>query len=52
MDYIVDILYDYIAKLNSFNWIEYSIVQDLVIFYYNQSLPEDKSAQYDAINWF
>jgi FLVCR family feline leukemia virus subgroup C receptor-related protein len=41
-----------ITLLNAFNWIEYSIIQDVVVVFYNQSLPQDKEAQTDATNWF
>ena len=41
-----------ISGLNAFHWITYSIIQDVVIVFYNQSLPQDPAAQYDAVNWF
>lgn len=41
-----------ITLLNSFNWIEYGIIQDVVIFFYNASLPQDEAQQIDAVNWF
>jgi hypothetical protein len=41
-----------ISLLNAFNWIEYSIIQDVVIEFYNQSLPSGEAEKYDAVNWF
>lgn len=41
-----------ISLLSAFNWIEYSIIQDVVIVFYNQSLPNGEAAQLDAVNWF
>ena len=42
----------FISGLNAFHWIVYSIIQDVIIVFYNQSLPSDPAAQYDAVNWF
>lgn len=41
-----------VTGLNAFHWIVYSIIQDIVIQFYNQSLPQDTASQYDAANWF
>jgi hypothetical protein len=41
----------FITMMSAFNWIEYSIVQDMVIQFYNQSLPEDPADQHDVVNW-
>ena len=41
-----------ITLLNSFNWIEYSIVQDVIIDFYNESLPSTPAERFDAVNWF
>lgn len=41
-----------ITLLSAFNWIEYGIIQDVTIFFYNQSLPETEAKQVDAVNWF
>jgi hypothetical protein len=41
-----------ISLLNAFNWIEYAIIQDVMITFYNESLPDDPSLQIDAVNWF
>ena len=42
----------FISGLNAFHWIVYSIIQDVIIVFYNQSLPLDPAAQYDSVNWF
>lgn len=41
-----------ITLINSFNWIEYGIIQDVTIFFYNASLPQDEAQQIEAVNWF
>ncbi len=40
-----------VSLLSAFNWIEYGIIQDVVIAFYNESLPEEPAARYDAVNW-
>lgn len=40
-----------ISGLNAIHWIVYGIVQDVVIAFYNQSLPSTSAAQYDTVNW-
>lgn len=40
------------SLLNAFNWIEYNIVQDVVVHFYNESLPENEAQKIDAVNWF
>ncbi len=50
--WIILLVFCSITLLNAFNWIEYSIIQDVVIQFYNESLPSDKADQYDATNWF
>ena len=37
--------------LNTFNWIEYSIIQDVTIAFYNESLPEEEDAKAVTVNW-
>ena len=37
--------------LNTFNWIEFGIIQDVTIAFYNQSLPENEDAKAVAVNW-
>lgn len=50
--WIVLAVFSLITLLSAFNWIEYNIVQDAIIFYYNQSLPDDEAQKIDAVNWF
>ena len=49
--WIILLVFCSITLLNAFNWIEYSIIQDVVIQFYNESLPSGKAEQYDATNW-
>ena len=49
--WLILIVFCLVSLLNSFNWIEYSIIQDVVISFYNESLPDDKASRYDAVNW-
>lgn len=41
-----------VTLLSAFNWIEYGIIQDVVIAFYNESLPSDEKQQAEAANWF
>lgn len=50
--WLILFIFSFISLLSAFNWIEYNIVQDVVIFYYNQSLPDDPVKKIDAVNWF
>ena len=50
--WIVLAVFSMTTLLSAFNWIEYNIVQDVVIFYYNSSLPENEAQKIDAVNWF
>lgn len=36
---------------NGFQWIEYAIIQNIIIRYYNQSLAGDSDAQNNAVTW-
>jgi hypothetical protein len=49
--WIILIIFCLVSLLSAFNWIEYGIIQDVVIAFYNESLPEDTAARYDAVNW-
>jgi hypothetical protein len=40
-----------ITLLSAFNWIEYGIIQDVVISFYNESLPSDEAKRIDSVNW-
>lgn len=50
--WIVLAVFCLITLLNAFNWIEYSIIQDVVIEFYNASLPVNEAEKFDAVNWF
>jgi len=45
-------LFSLVTLLNAFNWIEYNIIQDVTIAFYNDSLPKGVAEQNDAVNWF
>ncbi len=36
---------------NGFQWIEYVIIQNIIVRYYNQSLPEDYDSKNNAVTW-
>jgi FLVCR family feline leukemia virus subgroup C receptor-related protein len=41
-----------ICSLSSgFQWIEYVIIQNIIVRYYNQSLPESYEAKNNAVTW-
>ena len=50
--WLILIIFSSVSFLNAFNWIEYNIIQDITISFYNESLPEDKESKNDAVNWF
>ena len=49
--WIILFIFCIITLLSAFNWIEYSIIQDVVIEFYNESLPTINDDKYDAVNW-
>jgi hypothetical protein len=49
--WIILLVFCMVSLLSAFNWIEYGIIQDVVITFYNESLPEDPASRYDAVNW-
>jgi hypothetical protein len=49
--WLILFVFCFVSLLNAFNWIEYSIIQDVMLVFYNESLPSDEAAQYDAVNW-
>ena len=49
--WLVLFIFSFISLLNSFNWIEYSIIQDVTIKFYNIILPNGEAAKIDAVNW-
>lgn len=36
---------------SGFQWIEYVIIQNIIVRYYNQSLPENLNAKNTAVTW-
>lgn len=41
-----------ICSLSSgFQWIEYVIIQNIIVRYYNESLPGDDEAKNNAVTW-
>ncbi len=50
--WIILFIFSFISLLSAFNWIEYNIIQDVTISFYNASLPEGEIQQNDAVNWF
>lgn len=50
--WIILFIFSSISLLSAFNWIEYNIIQDVTIHFYNKSLPENEAAKNDAVNWF
>ncbi len=50
--WIILFIFASISLLSAFNWIEYNIIQDVTIKFYNASLPEGEVEQNDAVNWF
>lgn len=50
--WIILFIFSFISLLSAFNWIEYNIIQDVTIHFYNKSLPEGEAEQNDAVNWF
>ena len=36
---------------SGFQWIEYVIIQNIIVRYYNQSLPESYEAKNNAVTW-
>ncbi len=39
------------SLLSGFQWIEYVIIQNIIVRYYNQSLPEGYNAQNTFVTW-
>ena len=49
--WLVLLIFSSISLISAFNWIEYNIIQDVTIAFYNESLPNDIVDQNDAVNW-
>lgn len=49
--WIILLIFCLITFLSSFNWIHFSIIQDVVIVFYNESLPQNQNDKFDAVNW-
>ena len=45
-------IFSLVTLISAFNWIEYNIIQDVTIAFYNDSLPKGVAEQNDAVNWF
>ena len=45
-------IFSLVTLISAFNWIEYNIIQDVTIAFYNASLPKGVAEQNDAVNWF
>lgn len=39
------------SLLSGFQWIQYVIIQNIIVRYYNQSLPESYDAKNNAVTW-
>jgi len=50
--WLILFIFSFISLLSAFNWIEYNIIQDVTIKFYNASLPENEAEKNDAVNWF
>jgi FLVCR family feline leukemia virus subgroup C receptor-related protein len=50
--WLVLAVFSLITGLSAFNWIDYVIISDVVISFYNESLPSDEARKIDAVNWF
>lgn len=50
--WIILFIFCFITMLSAFNWIEYNIIQDVTIAFFNASLPEDEAQKNDAVYWF
>lgn len=49
--WLVLFTFSLISFMNAFHWIQHNIIQDVIIFYYNNSLPSGTIAQNEAVNW-
>ena len=49
--WLVLAIFSLVTLINAFNWIEYNIIQDVTIAFYNESLPYGIAEQNDAVNW-
>lgn len=50
--WLILFIFSYVSFFNAFNWIEYNIIQDVTIAFYNESLPSSEIEQKNAVNWF
>lgn len=49
--WILLFVFGLLAFINAFNWIEYGAIQNVMISFYNISLPVDMGMKYEAVNW-
>lgn len=50
--WVILFIFSFISLLSALNWIEYNIIQDVTVKFYNESLPEGDAAANNAVNWF
>ncbi|XP_052087273.1 feline leukemia virus subgroup C receptor-related protein 2-like [Mytilus californianus] len=49
--WIILFLFSFVSLTNSFQWLHLNIIGDVLLNYYNASLPEDKFQQETALDW-
>jgi FLVCR family feline leukemia virus subgroup C receptor-related protein len=49
--WLVLLTFSSISLISAFNWIEYNIIQDITVAFYNESLPDGSVEQNEAVNW-
>jgi FLVCR family feline leukemia virus subgroup C receptor-related protein len=49
--WLVLFIFALISFMNAFHWIEHNIIQDVIISYYNSSLPDSTIGQNESVNW-
>ncbi|CAC5380052.1 FLVCR [Mytilus coruscus] len=49
--WIILFLFSFVSLTNNFQWLHLNIIGDVLLNYYNTSLPEDKFQQETALDW-
>jgi FLVCR family feline leukemia virus subgroup C receptor-related protein len=49
--WIILAIFSLVSFLNSFNWIEHNIIQDVTILFYNESLSNEIEKQNNSVYW-
>ncbi|VDI00556.1 MFS transporter, FLVCR family, feline leukemia virus subgroup C receptor-related protein [Mytilus galloprovincialis] len=49
--WIILFLFSFVSLTNNFQWLHLNIIGDVLLNYYNASLPEDKFQQETALDW-